>query len=34
MKMLQKISALLSRWTPAVVTAAAVFAYFVPDSFA
>ena len=34
MKILQTLSAILAKWTPAVVTAAAVFAYFVPESFA
>ena len=33
MKTLQKISAFLSDWTPAVVAAAAVVAFFVPETF-
>ena len=32
--LLQRISALLTKWTPAFVTAVAVFTYFFPDSFA
>lgn len=33
LKMLQRASAFLATWTPAVVAAAAVFAYFVPAAF-
>ena len=34
MKILQGLSAFLSKWTPVVVTLAAVFSYFLPDAFA
>ena len=33
MKFLQKLAAFMAKWTPAVVTLAAVVAYFVPDAF-
>lgn len=33
MKFLQRLSAFMAKWTPAVVALAAVFAYFVPDAF-
>ena len=33
MKFLQGLSAFLSKWTPVVVTLAAVLSYFVPEAF-
>ena len=33
MNFLQKVSALLAKWTPAFVTATAVLAYFFPETF-